>query len=125
MLLNELKATVLAMREIRKINPDAKLIQTEDLSKTHTTPLLQYQADFENERRWLTFDILCGRVNEKHFFWQHCVAMGIPTSMLLFFINNPAPPDIMGFNYYVTSERFLDDRITQYPTSYAWGKWKR
>jgi dTDP-4-dehydrorhamnose reductase len=49
--LNQLKGTVLSMREIRKINPEAKLVQTEDLSKTHSTPLLAYQAAFENQRR--------------------------------------------------------------------------
>src|SRR5215218_576771 len=50
MLLHELKATVLAMQEIRKINPRAKLVQTEDLGKTYSTPLLKDQARFENER---------------------------------------------------------------------------
>ena len=40
MLLNQVKAIVLAMQAIRKINPDAQLIQTEDLSKTHSTALL-------------------------------------------------------------------------------------
>src|SRR5579875_432550 len=41
MLLNEMKGVVLAMREIRKINPQAKLIQTEDLAKTYSTPKLK------------------------------------------------------------------------------------
>jgi len=40
MLLNQLKAIVLAMQAIRTINPEAQLIQTEDLSKTHSTPPL-------------------------------------------------------------------------------------
>ncbi len=53
-LIEECKATVLAMQEIRKVNPLAKLIQTEDLGKTHSTPTLKYQAEFENERRWLS-----------------------------------------------------------------------
>src|SRR5438270_4848230 len=45
MLVNEIKGTILAMQEIRKINPAAKLIQTEDLGKTYSTPGLKYQAD--------------------------------------------------------------------------------
>ena len=69
MLLNELKGTVLSMQEIRKINPSAQLIQTEDLGKTYSTDKLKYQADYENERRWLTYDLLCGRVDAAHFFW--------------------------------------------------------
>ena len=66
MLLNELKGIVLSMKAIKEINPDAQLIQTEDLGKTYSTPRLKYQADFENERRWLTYDLLCGRVNKDH-----------------------------------------------------------
>ena len=58
-LLNQIKGTVLAMQEIRKINPQARLIQTEDLGKTTSSSLLRYQAEFENERRWLSFDLLC------------------------------------------------------------------
>jgi dTDP-4-dehydrorhamnose reductase len=115
MLLNQVKATVLAMREIRKINPKAKLVQTEDLSKTHSTVLLSYQAFFENERRWLTYDLLCGKIKPGHFFWEYFISSGISKEELLFFVENPCPPDIMGFNYYVTSERYLDENIDRYP----------
>ncbi|HET9432926.1 MAG TPA: family 1 glycosylhydrolase, partial [Chitinophagaceae bacterium] len=97
-----------------KINPKAKLVQTEDLSKTHSTVLLSYQADFENERRWLTYDLLCGKVDQQHFFWNYFVSMGIDISDLGFFLENPCPPDIIGFNYYVTSERYLDEKIENY-----------
>lgn len=117
MLLNELKGTVLAMQEIRKINPSAKLVQTEDMGKTYSTPLLSYQAKFENERRWLTFDLLCGKVNKKHPLYNYFMRLGIPADMLAFFTDNPMPPDIMGINYYVTSERYLDQRILRYPKS--------
>lgn len=116
-LLNELKATVLAMKAIRKITPSAKLVQTEDITKTHSTPLLRYQAVFENKRRWLTYDILCGKVDKHHFFWRYFVEMGIKKEKLQFFLDNPCPPDIAGFNYYVTSERYLDEHIEKYPSS--------
>lgn len=117
MLLNQLKGTVLAMQAIRKINPFAELIQTEDLSKTHSTPLLSYQALFENKRRWLTYDLLCRKVTKKHFFWNYFIEAGIDKSELMFFLDNPCPPAVIGCNYYVTSERYLDERIDQYP---AW-----
>ena len=38
MLLNEVKATILAMRAIREVNPDARLIQTEDFGRMRGTP---------------------------------------------------------------------------------------
>lgn len=116
MLLNQVKGTVLAMQAIRKINPAAQLIQTEDLAKTHSTALLSYQAKFENERRWLTNDLLCGKVNKDHFFWNYFLSLGIPEPMLHFFLENVCPPSIMGFNYYVTSERYLDEQLDNYPS---------
>jgi dTDP-4-dehydrorhamnose reductase len=115
MLLNELKGTVLAMQEIRKINPNAKLVQTEDLGKVYSTKKLKYQADFENERRWLTFDLLCGRFDENHLLWEHFKKLGIPEEDICFFRENPCPPDLFGFNHYLTSERYLDEKIHLYP----------
>lgn len=115
MLLNQLQGTVMAMQEIRKINPLARLIQTEDLGKTHSTELLHYQAGFENERRWLTFDLLCGNVTEKHPLWDYLKWAGAPEKTLTFFAENPTPPDIIGVNHYITSERFLDENLQHYP----------
>ena len=115
MLLNQVKGIVLAMQAIRCINPNAKLVQTEDLSKTHSTDLLAYQADFENERRWLTYDLLCGRVTKHHPLWDYFISLGIKESQLCFFIEHTCVPDIMGLNYYITSERFLDEDLEAYP----------
>jgi dTDP-4-dehydrorhamnose reductase len=116
MLLNQLKGTVLAMQAIRQINPSAKLVQTEDLAKIHSTPLLSYQAKFENERRWLTYDLLCGRVNKKHLLWNYFTSEGIKEEELYFFLENKCPPNIIGVNYYITSERYLDEKLQHYAT---------
>jgi dTDP-4-dehydrorhamnose reductase len=115
MLINQVKGIILSMQAIRKINPHAKLIQTEDLAKTHSTPSLEYQAVFDNERRWLTYDLLCGKVDEDHQLYDYLVHHGMTPDDVSFFLQNPCPPDIMGFNYYITSERFLDDNINMYP----------
>ena len=114
-LIHEMKAVVLAMREIRKVNPQAKLVQTEDLSKTYSTPRLHYQADFENSRRWLTGDFLCGKVNPHHPLWDYFIKAGVSEDMLGFFTANPCPPDILGVDYYATSERYLDEALEKYP----------
>src|SRR5678815_5840960 len=99
MLINQLKGVVLSMQAIRKINPKTKLVQTEDLSKTHSTDLLSYQADFENKRRWLTYDLLCGKVDQQHFFWEYFISLGIDIKDLEFFLENPCPPDIIAVSY--------------------------
>ena len=113
--LNEMKAVVLSMKAIRKINPLAKLVQTEDLGKTYSTDLLRYQAEFENQRRWLTIDILCGFIRSGHPMWNYFLWLGISQQTLEFFLENPCKPDIIGLDYYVTSERFLDENLNQYP----------
>jgi dTDP-4-dehydrorhamnose reductase len=115
MLLNQLKGIILSMQAIRTVNPHAKLVQTEDLCKIHSSPAMAYQATFENERRWLTYDILCGRFNPDHFFWDYFLRLGIPEADLQFFRGNCLPPEIMGFNYYITSERYLDENLENFP----------
>jgi dTDP-4-dehydrorhamnose reductase len=114
-LFHQIKGTVLAMRAIREINPTAQLIQTDDLGRTFSTPPLAYQAEFENERRWLTWDLLCGLVRPGHRMQAHFEWLGLSPDDLDFFVANPCPPDVIGLNYYVTSERFLDHRIQHYP----------
>jgi len=115
MLLNQLKGIVLSMKEIRRVNPGAKLVQTEDMAKTYSTPLLQYQADLENQRRFYTHDILCGRLTENHPSWDYFIRHGVTVEQLKFFTENPCPPDIIGINYYCTSERYLDEDMQKYP----------
>lgn len=115
MLINQLKAVVLSMKVIREINPSAMLVQTEDLGKTYSTPLLSYQANFENQRRWLTNDLLCGKVNSNHSFYNYLLQHGISLEELNFFIDNSCVPDILGYNHYVTSERYLDEKLFLYP----------
>ncbi|MGH9942427.1 MAG: sugar nucleotide-binding protein, partial [Pyrinomonadaceae bacterium] len=114
-LLNQCRAIVLAMRAVRETNPRAQLVQTEDLGKTYSTPLLAYQAKFENERRWLTFDLLCGRVRPGHRMWKYFRWRGITAAALWWHVEHPCPPDVVGINHYLTSERFLDERLLRYP----------
>ena len=115
-LLNQCRAIALSMQAIRAINPAAQLVQTEDLGKIFSTPLLKYQAEFENERRWIAFDLLCGRLDSSSQIWHYLRCLGIEEAELDWFVQNPCPPDVIGINHYVTSDRFLDDRLEHYPT---------
>lgn len=114
-LIHQVKATVLAMKEIRKVQPKARLIQTEDLGRAQGTEPLQYQVDFENQRRWLSFDLLTGRLNSSHPFWNYFLSQGISQADLEWLVENPCPPDILGLNHYLLSNRFLDHRLEHYP----------
>jgi dTDP-4-dehydrorhamnose reductase len=114
-LVTQCRAVVLAMQAIRRVNPSARLVQTEDLGKAFSMPDLQYQADYENERRWLSFDLLCGRIDSSHPWYKNFLDAGIDHREIEFFIEAGCTPDIIGINHYLTSERFLDSRTRDYP----------
>ncbi|HEV7347074.1 family 1 glycosylhydrolase [Telluribacter sp.] len=114
-LVSECKATVMAMQAIRQVNPAAQLVFTEDLGKTYSTAMLRYQADFENQRRWISFDLVAGKVNAQHPLWEYLLWAGAREEDLYFFLTSPCPPDIIGLNYYITSERYLDEALEIYP----------
>ncbi len=110
-----------AMAAIRAINPDAVLIQTEDLGKTYSTPPLADQARHENERRWLSLDLLAGRVDARHLLHRFLIEAGIDGGEIELFAEGAARPNLIGVNHYLTSERFLDHRLHLYPTLEAGG----
>lgn len=120
-LMIECRAIVLSMQAIRRITPAARLVQTEDLGKTFSSPLLQYQADYENERRWLSLDLLCGRIDRSHPWHREFLQAGIGERELGFFLETPCPPDIVGINHYLTSERYLDQQLKCFPDHHHCG----
>jgi dTDP-4-dehydrorhamnose reductase len=114
-LVNQCMGIAAAMEAIRSVNPAAQLIQTEDLGKIFSTPKLRYQAEHENERRWLSFDLLAGRVTPSHPLYDFLIDAGIAEAELAALRDGPARPDILGINHYLTSDRFLDERTHLYP----------
>ena len=113
-LLRQVRATVRAMAEIRTIQPNAQLVQTDDLGYVHSTPNISEQAYFENARRWLTWDLLCGYVTPSHDLWDYLRRSGATERELWYHVENPCPPSTIGINHYVTSERYLDENIGAY-----------
>ncbi|MEA3012303.1 MAG: dTDP-4-dehydrorhamnose reductase [Sphingomonadales bacterium] len=114
-LVNQCDGIRRAMAAIRRINPAATLIQTEDVGKTFSTAPLTDQARHENERRWLSLDLLAGRVQPGHALHRFLLDAGISEAEIESFASGQARPDLIGVNHYLTSERFLDHRIELYP----------
>jgi dTDP-4-dehydrorhamnose reductase len=114
-LVNECKGVLAAMRSIRAAVPAAQLLQTEDLGKVFSTVPLRRQAAHENERRWLSLDLLAGRVGGDHPWRWRLAEAGIGEAELDLFEGGEAKPDLIGINHYLTSERFLDHRTHLYP----------
>src|SRR5450830_1745161 len=87
----------------------------DDLGKTWSTPPLADVADFYNERRWLGWDLLCGKVDRGHPLWPWLLRAGARPQELLWFAQHRCPPDLIGVNYYITSERWLDHDPARFP----------
>ncbi|HEY8592100.1 MAG TPA: family 1 glycosylhydrolase [Sphingomicrobium sp.] len=104
-----------AMKAIRHSIPDAELIVTEDVGKSFSTPELAYQAEHENHRRWLSFDLLTGRVVPGHPLYTWLRNRCATEEQLAELATGEGTPSIIGFDHYLTSERFLDHRVKRYP----------
>lgn len=113
-LLNQIDGIRLAMRAIREIAPAAALVQTEDLGKTYATERLADQAMFDNERRWASWDLLAGRVVPGHPLHARMASFGLE-ARLEAIAAEPCPADILGINHYLTSDRYLDECLEEYP----------
>jgi len=113
-LLNQVDATRAAMRAIRRVNPAARLIQTDDLGRTWASPPLAGQAEFDNMRRWAGWDLLFGRVTGDHPLMPVLDRVGLG-DRARGIADDPCPPDIVGVNHYLTSDRWLDHRLDRYP----------
>lgn len=115
------RATALAMKAIRDHVPTARLIQTEDVGRIFSTGHLAYQADYENERRWLALDLLDGRVDPHHRFHERFLAAGVDEDHVAALAAEPCSPDIIGIDYYLTSDRMLDERCHLHPGAHIGG----
>ena len=113
-LLTQIDAVRLSMKAIRSVVPGARLIQTDDLGRTYATASLRNQAWFDNTRRWMGWDLLCGKVTPEHPFWGRLCGYGYE-DRLRAIADDPCPPDVIGINHYLTSDRFLDHRVKLYP----------
>ena len=109
------RAALLAMRAVRDRIPGARFMHTEDVARTFATVPLAMQADYENDRRWLSLDLLFGRVDHAHPWRGYLQDHGVSASELDELATGEASPDMIGVNYYATSDRFLDHRLALYP----------
>ena len=114
-LLVQVRAIGAAMRAVRAAVPGARLVQTEDIGHVQGTAPLADQVAYENERRWLSLDLLCGRVVPGHPLYAWLVeAADADPGELAALAREPTPPDVIGLNVYATSERFLDHRLERH-----------
>jgi dTDP-4-dehydrorhamnose reductase len=119
--LNQIRASFLAIEAIRLVNPKARWIQTEDLGWTQGTLAMQSQVEFENNRRWLSFDFFCEKVDFSHPLWEYLCQHGLQAEEMDWLHEKSCSPDILGINHYLLSNRFLDERLQLYPPAFHGG----
>ncbi len=104
-LLNQLKATVLAMCAIRRVRPDARLVQTEAFGLLEGAGF-PVDASEEPCLHWLPWELLRGRVDSGHPLFAFMTERGVSEKDLHFFTENPCPPEVLGLNYYLSPTGF-------------------
>jgi dTDP-4-dehydrorhamnose reductase len=118
---NLLLAQCLALRDasraIKAVNAAAKIIVNEDIGRTFSTAELAHDAAYLNERRYLAWDVLFGRVTREHPMYELLASTPKNAHMLASLNADPEPPDLLGVDHYVTSDRFLDHRVALYPAA--------
>ncbi len=115
------QATIQAMDAIRSIIPKARLVQTEEMGRIRGTTVVAEQVRHENHRRLLSLDLLAGRVDGDHPLYRYLIKHGATPEELAELAAHACHPDLIGINYYLTSDRYLDHRLDRYPASYHGG----
>jgi dTDP-4-dehydrorhamnose reductase len=117
-MVNQTLAMQAAMRRIRRVIPDAEFVLTEDL-------LAEYVA-FLRDRAHLSAELVAGRVGDAHpltaFLLERC---GVNAFELAVMQRDACVPDLMAFNHYPHSERFLfthDGAAADVPSVYVEGR---
>lgn len=113
-LLTQIEGVAAAMKVVRLRQSGARLVQTEDFGHVEGTEPCADQAAFENLRRYLTWDLLAGFVDQDHALYAQLASAGLGPRLSAL-AQAPCPADVIGMNHYVTSDRFLDHRLDRYP----------
>jgi dTDP-4-dehydrorhamnose reductase len=121
LLLDQLVALRRAAGALRAAAVGARILLTEDLGRTTGVAGTRSAVRFDNRRRWLTWDLATGRVGADHPLRRYLSVDPSAEAILDSLVEDPVDPDILGIDAYVTSDRFLDDRVERYPAGMRGG----
>jgi dTDP-4-dehydrorhamnose reductase len=106
---NQALAIQLAMGEIRRRIPAARLVVTEDLQGFRARDArLRDDAEHKRDRSFLSLELLMGRVVAHHPMRRYLLeTCNVSRTTLDEIAERATPPDLVGWNYYPYSERTL------------------
>jgi dTDP-4-dehydrorhamnose reductase len=126
-MVNQTLAQQAAMRRIRRVIPDAQFVLTEDLQRfaAGDDGVSQYVA-FLRERVYLSVELVAGRVGDEHplatFLTERCGVNALELAMMQ---RDAEVPDLVAFNHYPHSERYLfthGNDVADVPAVYVAGQ---
>jgi beta-glucosidase/6-phospho-beta-glucosidase/beta-galactosidase len=103
------KASILSMRAILDLRPDAIFVFSESTEYVHPgSPQLVAQAHFMNERRFLSLDLLFGH-DVSATMYRYLLSNGMSAEEYLWFgaQRDLRRHSIMGTDYYITNEHII------------------
>ncbi len=127
-MVHQTRAQQLAIERIRRINPAATFILTDDLQRfTAADPGVEGYVGFLRERVFVSVELVAGRVDAGHplfaFLRDGC---GVTDAEFALLRAQATPPDIVAFDHYVHSERYVftaaDGRVGDVPAVYVAGE---
>ena len=96
------------IRAIRRTQPEAQVMLCDHVDFYQTTnPSLEDEVARRNLRRFLALDLLMGRVDASHPLYEWITSYGLSQLDLDWFKHNPQQPNIIGLDYYPSSESDL------------------
>ena len=109
-IVNQALAIAYASERIRDAIPGARFLLTEDLqSFTAADEGVEAYVAHKRERAFLSCELLQGRIVDGHPMHRYLVERcRIDPADLRRLERRPQPPDLMGWNYYANSERWLE-----------------
>jgi beta-glucosidase/6-phospho-beta-glucosidase/beta-galactosidase len=105
---NITKANLDAMLAIQEVKPDAQFVQAESSEHFHANcPDLADEAEFLNERRFLTLDLTYGRHVSRPMY-EYLLDNGMTKEEYdYYFVHDLREHCIMGNDYYITNEHLV------------------
>jgi dTDP-4-dehydrorhamnose reductase len=108
-MVNQTLAQQAAMRRIRLVIPDAQFVLTEDLQRYAAgDAAVDDDVAFLRERVFLSVELVAGRVGAEHplteYLTERC---GVNAFELAVMQRDATPPDLVAFNHYPHSERYV------------------
>ena len=94
------RGIVETQRAVQAVIPDPVFVQVEATFRYVGGPEHEQRIAFLEERSWIFYDLLFGRVGEDHRLYEYLVGNGFSDRDFAYFKEHRTEPDILGINYY-------------------------